>query len=438
MTRMQHVSNSIDRIQQPGGGGRIHSSAYRQSLQQCEDFAGLEDDINRFELLHLVKRAGRAAGFTPRMIELLEYYMLHTQDQDWRKGDRPIVYQSVARIALALEVTERQIQHLEKRLFEVGALTWNASGNNKRYGSRDPETGSIVFAYGVDLTPLAYLQTELKIKLQEKMAYDRAWISTRREISYLRGQIRSLIREMVEEGRDQVLIQTLEHDYQQIAYQLRTHIPLPAMEELLERHISLHKRLLDLVEDRTTETTKTTQEATTTEEITSQCSLRSEENFALYKYNNPVINRYNGSPADSACQESVVDSSEPMPHTPVEDLQHVRLEQLVLIASDRFKAYLPMTRGAVNWNDIIEAAAQLRAEMFISHRSWAEACQTMGRTGAAICVLVTDRGRDRTENAVRNPPAYFREMIKRAGRGELRLHNTIFGLLEICDGGGDA
>jgi replication initiation protein RepC len=44
-------------------------------------------------------------------------------------------------------VSERQIQKLERSLFEVGAIAWNDSGNHRRYGSRDPETGEIIYAY---------------------------------------------------------------------------------------------------------------------------------------------------------------------------------------------------------------------------------------------------------------------------------------------------
>ena len=102
------------------------------------------------------------------MINLLDYYMAFTRDLDWEEGSSPIVYQSLSRTALDLGVSERQIQKLEKALFEVGAITWNDSGNHRRYGQRCQETGRINYAYGVDLTPLAYIKADLEIKLAEK------------------------------------------------------------------------------------------------------------------------------------------------------------------------------------------------------------------------------------------------------------------------------
>ena len=95
-------------------GGRISSSSHRKSYSQVEDFTGLEDNVNRYDLLLLVKRMGKKAGFTPRMINLLDYYMAFTRECDWEQGSTPIIYQSLAKTALDMGVTERQIQRLEQ------------------------------------------------------------------------------------------------------------------------------------------------------------------------------------------------------------------------------------------------------------------------------------------------------------------------------------
>ena len=69
------------------GGGRIASPAYRASLAVSNDFAGLEETTNRYDLLLLVKKVGKLAGFTPRMIQLLDYYLAFTRDVDWGGGE---------------------------------------------------------------------------------------------------------------------------------------------------------------------------------------------------------------------------------------------------------------------------------------------------------------------------------------------------------------
>ncbi|MEM8945030.1 MAG: plasmid replication protein RepC [Planctomycetota bacterium] len=427
---MRPISSSVSQLQPSRIGGRVSSYRYRQSLEQCEDFSGLEETTNRYDLLLLVKKLGKLGGFTSKMIELLDYYMAYTRDHDWEEGSRPIVYQSVARTALQMGVSERQIRNLENKLFEVGAITWNDSGNHKRYGSRDPNTDRIVFAYGVDLTPLAYLRQDLEAKLQGKILHEQVWISTRREISECRRQIRSLISELVEEGANQSDIQGWENDYQEIAYQLRTHIKLADMRTLLAEHRTLHSRLLEIV-DANTSASKHACYASKLAEKTSNSSPKAEKNFSHYKYSNPEKKIKGSSPSDIAWQKSVVEPSEYQVGSIEENSRAVSLKQVLLAASDRFRAYLPMEPRAMNWSDVHEAAHRLRADMFISKRSWQEACHCLGRTEASLCVLITDRGRDRTDNRVIKPAAYFRGMINKARVGELNLHKSIYGLLAI-------
>ena len=183
-------------------GGRISSPELRHSLAQSENFTGLEHDVNRYDLLLLVKRIGKGAGFSAKMIHLLDYYMAFTRDIDWEEGGQPIVYQSQSKTSLDLGVSERQIQNIEKALFEVGALTWNDSGNHRRYGQRCESTGAILYAYGVDLTPLAYLKDNLTTKLDQKKRHDSAWMELKQQISWYRSLIRGFIAEIVEAEPD--------------------------------------------------------------------------------------------------------------------------------------------------------------------------------------------------------------------------------------------
>ncbi len=118
----------------------------RACLTDIEEHEGLSKDVDRYALLTLVKRVGKALGFTPRMIQLLDYYMSFTRECDWQRGARPIVFQSVSKTALDFGLSERQIQKLEKALFEIGALSWNDSGNHRRYGQRDSKTGGLLYA----------------------------------------------------------------------------------------------------------------------------------------------------------------------------------------------------------------------------------------------------------------------------------------------------
>jgi len=84
----------------------------------------------------------------------------------------------------------------------------------------------------------------------------------------------------------------------------------------------------------------------------------------------------------------------------------------------------------MNWHDFVDAAYSLKVELHISQQAWSNACVTLGRTGAAICLLLTDQATQRADDPVRKPAGYFNAMINRAKSGELTLYKSIFGLLE--------
>ena len=138
---------------------------------------------------------------------------------------------------LDLGVSERQIQRLEKSLHEVGAITWNDSGNHRRYGKRCKDTGRIVFAFGVDLSPLECLKPKLEELLHEKQLHDQAWIETKRQISYYRRQIKACLAELSDEGVGTVdEIRDFTDQYEAIATKIRAHMDLSKIRSLLKDH----------------------------------------------------------------------------------------------------------------------------------------------------------------------------------------------------------
>ncbi len=408
------------------GGGRKASERYRKSLELCEMFTGLEAGFTRFDLLLLVKRAGMEAGFTPKMIQLLEYYLTaYTRDIDWEEG-RPIVYQQLARTGLDLGVSEGQIQKLEKQLFRVGAIGYVDSGNCRRYGERDRETGKIVYAFGVDLSPLWHLRPQLEATVRKKELYKKTWQDTKRKISWYRRQIRSLLLEWQEEGASADLIKKFEQAYAPIAIQLRTHVRLDAMELLLDRHADLHAELIEVMGVGTTETIESVDDSSRSVKTSKSRSMNTVME-AHKEYNHQSLDSC--SQVDLGNQISMTESVANRDPIANSGLQHVTLEQAKRAASHRLKEGFPIRDDSMTWYDLVEAANRLRIVLGISQTYWGEACQVLGRTGAALCLLVTDQAALREKAPVRVPAAYFRGMIMRARGGELRLQNSIFGLL---------
>jgi len=459
------MSNSLLNIaeQKQSRGGRISSSSHRKSYEQVEDFEGLEENVNRYDLLLLVKRIGKKAGFTPRMISLLDYYMAFTRDCDWEQGSSPIVYQSISKTALDLGVSERQVQRLEQSLFKVGALTWHDSGNHRRYGKRD-ESGRIMYAYGVDLTPLAFLKASLQEKLQEKRLIDAAWMETKRQISYYRGQIKAVMCEMElltldGQGDYTDIITELDKKYAPISIQIRTHLPLEKLRALLASHKELYALAVDALEDHDL---SAVDNASINEDETIKMSPKNDSDDAYYNFtikkqsnkldtnsmaspksfqkasNEPVeLQRVTDHQAETCSNEdeSFTDEEALILQT---GLQHITLKQALNASSENFRAHMPLANRPMNWNDFVDAAYKMKGDLMISQASWGRACATLGRNGAAICLLLTDQAQQREHKPVQKTGAYFNAMINRAKEGELHLHNSIFGILKKEYGDQDA
>jgi hypothetical protein len=60
------------------------------------------------------------------------------------------------------------------------------------------------------------------------------------------------------------------------------------------------------------------------------------------------------------------------------------------LASEDYQALLAI-KGGPSWPNLIETSATASSWLGISQRAWGEACRTMGRERAAVCVLVIDR-----------------------------------------------
>ncbi|TWT95399.1 hypothetical protein Pla108_35470 [Botrimarina colliarenosi] len=370
------------------------------------------------------------------MLTLLEYYLAFTRDLDWEEGSRPVVYQSLARTALDLGVTERQVQKLEAALFAAGAITWNDSGNHKRYGQRDSETGRIVYSFGVDLTPLAYLRPRLEAVLAEKRRHDDAWMAAKRQASWLRRQVRALLAEWAqqEEGAAIDAIEAFALRYDAVAVPIRTSMDLAALTLLVAEHQKLYDAIIEAMGVTSPEVEEGANQSSMTKEI-AKGSSRGEPQVAHYNY--PTHSFIEPcSRSDKGFQESVGRPSAGKQAGPStgqrstehasSGLEHVTLGMVLSAASERLSAQLPKDPG---WGDLVEAAYGLRQELGVSQQSWGEACGVLGRSGAAVAMLVTDRAALREDDPVRSPAAYFRGLISRAERGELRLHRTLFGLL---------
>ena len=111
-------------------------------------------------------------------------------------------------------------------------------------------------------------------------------------------------------------------------------------------------------------------------------------------------------------------------------LHLLSLRQLIAVSSERIQNQLPFDGQPLKHTDIVDAAYNVKNKLMISQQSWVQACDTLGRIGAAVCIILTDRAVNRPDNPVQKPGAYFKSMITRAESGQLNLQKSIMGAMK--------
>ncbi|PCI98746.1 MAG: hypothetical protein COB14_07565 [Alphaproteobacteria bacterium] len=428
---MLHTENH-----EPPVGGQINLPKFQRSIDRPEDFIGLSTDLDRFHILRLIKVVGKDGGFTAPMIQLLEYYMVRTQNVDWNEGQKPICYQAVGATARDLCLTERQVNNIEKALFVLGALRWEDSGNYKRFGVRDRETGEIKYAFGADLSPLEALLPRLEALIEAKSAYKDAWCGHKAQISALRRRIRTMLDEVSGDFKHVDIVKSIEEAYEAISHRIRSHYSLDDLNVLIEAHKQVIEALTPVFNDVYKEDITvnnvdrdaiyfrhiqdTNNLKSSKEDTSSNCSSSNNAVFQKSKEGNIESESLTSAPTVRSKGDEI--------ESPTPKIDNITWKQVLNASSERFRDYIPIHDRKLQWNDLVSASEGLLQELGIHRSAWIQACATLGRSGATICIMIIDQ--KSLAGEIRSPGGYLREMCRRAERGELNLLASVFGLLK--------
>lgn len=119
---------------------------------------------------------------------------------------------------------------------------------------------------------------------------------------------------------------------------------------------------------------------------------------------------------------------------PSEVMSKITCKQVLNAASSRYRDHIPMHSRALEWSDLVQASYALLPQLEIHPTAWQNACATMGRNLAAVCVMIIDRKLQEPGMSIRSPGGYLRAMASRAASSELNLLGSIFGLLRREEG----
>lgn len=396
----------------------------------------------KYELIDLLKEAGHHLGLTPVLVDHLCYLIDHTQVQDWQGENRAIVYKAVTTMALDKGISERQIFNREKALAEVLGLFIVGAGNHRRYGTRDPITGQLVRAFGIELTPLRAFVPVLRQIVANRAAEKAAWFELKNRLEIMRREIRKLTHAVLESGQSEIL-----SDLCSEIKQLSGRITARTMVAELRNRLQIAQQIKLRLEDWLLSIT------------CGQAVDISDQSEIFFTYKDTIRDSYSDS-NESDCRglwtnqstdlspdsvdkfkapqrDQTEKSSDPALSLSVDGYlcrqggavsgtdKGLSLDRVLGAASREFVDALPYGSERLTEADIIAQAVDLLPDLGITPSAWAEACQIIGAWPAAVCVVLADqRARAGT---IRNPGGYVRAMARRALSGDLRLSASVWG-----------
>lgn len=388
---------------------------YPRGTQPEAFFEGLPEGVTQFHLIQLIDNISRAIGLSSAAVSHLRYLTTHTHEVDWKAGRAPIVWRSVQDTAAHRNLTVRQISNLEKVLNKAGLLQWNDRGGYKRYGKRDSR-GNIVFAYGVDLSPMATMYERLVELNEQHMAYMEGFRDIKRKNSAYRKRIVYKIRCL------EALNHSVEMYIQQFASleTIKANAPLDNLAKVLARTQNLNDQL-------DAELKITRSEEAIESGVNDNGKKESSDSSAInFRHIQPTLSQQsinrNSNQAGDHDKEDVgeIFSS---------GLEHISVEMAIDAASDEFLECLVPSDKGDPVTDLISAAARMCHKMKIGRFAWMKACSVMGDNAAAIAILIIDRNRKHPILPVVNPGGVLCGMTAKAKTGELNLHRSLYAIL---------
>ncbi|WJS05586.1 plasmid replication protein RepC [Roseibium aggregatum] len=414
--------------------------------------SGLPAGRSKTDIFKVLKGARKSLGLGIPTLTYLEHLIGYTNKDDWREGGVPIVYVSVERLALELNVSVRTINTYERQLASRGLTLWSDSGNRKRYARRAKD-GTLTEVYGVVLTPIAERFSELEGYAEgERMAAEGRLTqigfirSCRREINeaLLRAQAIGLQGPIVEQAEAAVnkVPRTFSSRW--------TFIELCRLGLELE---DIDTRLNAAIEPYFADKTSDQPDEKVRHHNTTHTSLNPVNicNRAAPKRTSPPGDEAipQPEPANAGGMEEVSGRRTPDHESPpgAEDrldtdtggtgIEHIRFDQVTDVASDLMRELIAEEagQGRENWSALDRAAATAAAWIGVSPSLWATMRAQIGPAAAAVSVVLVERRMTDPDNPVSKPGGYLRGMLAKAGRGQLHLHRSIFGLLKHAESG---
>ncbi|RSV10465.1 hypothetical protein CA235_19020 [Sphingomonas sp. ABOLF] len=368
-------------------------------------------DVDRNDLYRILDGAKTAIGLSASALETLKHLIGYTRPDDYKGDARPIAWPSNYTLAELAGVTESAIKARLRQLRALALVTMRDAAHGRRRGQRS-DTGEIISAYGIDLSPLRVRFQELKAAAEAHSAFSRMDKLGRQEIARVRRMVAQALAQAADmrlTGSHWIALQDAIDKIAQQAAAARTSrdatayeaaiAGLPAVEAEIGRTIDEFmfngktdgsgSKSSPFIHIQTNPSPKSVQ-------VLRDCSFDREDG-----HNGEA--ELPASPSKSDFKTSPRELVEMFPTTA-----------------------MYVDRDRPGWTDLHRAAARLRNDLGIRTGTWVDALDQLGADGASIAVMITAE-RDARNEIRLTPGAYFAGMVTRAHRGELDLSKSLWG-----------
>jgi hypothetical protein len=354
-----------------------------------EEEQPLESPLAQGELHRVLRLAATVHGL-PDAVLVTGHSLLRYIPRD---AEQPISPARVQDLADERGCDPRTIRSHIRRLEAHGLVVDRSAGGGRRMIQR--RRGRIVVLQGIDFTPMLAAADELGLAALEAEAEldERRQLAAR--VSELKRQLRATIAVKGSDGA--------------VAHAAAVLKACPA------RHRALSLRDLAALVGRLEAAARLLMDVDEPAGSRIFSSDRADEIVRPYtteKDENPVC-----STAPNTASDNAADA-----------LRHISLDMLAAALPFDWRVRLEKS-GPVNWANLVATAYERGAEIGVSEAIWAEAQSRLGRSGAAVLVLLADADSIERQGTIRNPAGWVRAMAARGETQPVRLSRNLFGLL---------
>lgn len=402
----------------PGAGHRRIDDRTAATEEIASSFRGLPEDVSHRQVLTMFKRAAPYLGIPPRLVHVVDTLMSWSRPVDWTTGERPIVFPSNEKLSGKLGIGIRQLQKTLTSAARRGLIAHRDSPNGNRIGARGKD-GRLIYAYGIDLSPLGVRYQEFVDAAEQGRAADVRVSVLRKRLSAARRRIRSFAQLVEDEaitGIDARLVVELSEMATRQMREVRDENRLMACVEQIESSAAELARAVTEAFASSGGALTDSHSSPSGEPEDAPITTTIQPENAKANYSSDLSKKSRGAEYDVRNER---------PQTEVEkDLKKHGIDPEFIAAV--VPELIFFGGASPTWGELIGTAERLVNQTAIHKSVWDEACRLMGQKGAAASVIATAHKHSRGD--VDRPGAYLRGMNKNAASGNLNLGRTFHGL----------